>query len=364
MTDVLLLDMSNIFIRSFCAIQYENERGVDLSGVVGTLATIQSQIIKHQPTHVVAVFDGKGGSKKKKKIWEGYKEGRSIPIKVNRFVRPEDMGKEREHSRENYMYQLKRLNEFISELPIHRVVIEGCEADEVIGYMSEVYYKDQSKIIVSGDKDFHQLISGRCTQYSLNDKKIVTPSTVYEKWGTKYGRNVLLFRCFDGDGSDNIPGLFGYGIKSLLKYFPHLADEKEIVDLTQFREYLIWLREKCEQEKATYVKNYNTVLQKIDQILDGVDKKQPEKCWTILERNYTLMQLFEPRLTSDAKDKMYKCMDERVKFSSIGYKKLVIEEDINISDTNLYLWETTYKDLEYKQKQAQKLILEADLQEA
>src|SRR6056300_1495070 len=70
---VLIIDGLNTFIRSWTTNPAMNEDGDHTGGVVGSLNSIGYQIRKFNPSRVVVVFDGSGGSKKRKKIFEGYK---------------------------------------------------------------------------------------------------------------------------------------------------------------------------------------------------------------------------------------------------------------------------------------------------
>lgn len=357
--DVVILDMSNIFYRSYCAINYENDNGVDVSGIFGTLQTIQSLLRQLNPKCVVAVFDGKGGSKKKKKIYDKYKEGRSIPIKVSEFIRPEDFKKEREKSRENFLSQMRKLNEFLSYLPIYRIAIEGYEADELIAYVAQNYLKNNSIAIVSGDKDFQQLHTDIHHCYYLHTKTIVSEYELEQKWGSSYGKMITIARCFFGDASDNINGIYGFKLKTLQNYFPYLFDKAfkpETIDdvFKRMEEEYAIIKEKGKE----YASNFKTLLAKHKYILEDDDKDSCIKCRDILKRNYTLMQLFEPDINMEAKMRLNNVFTQGVEFKPIDYKQSIIREGIQIIDKTMLAWELSYKDLDiYQKKFKEKFLL-------
>ena len=73
---VLLIDGMNLFIRVFSAIPTTNEDGVHVGGIVGFLRSIGYTINMFRPTRVIIVFDGKGGSTRRRKLFPEYKQKR------------------------------------------------------------------------------------------------------------------------------------------------------------------------------------------------------------------------------------------------------------------------------------------------
>tara|TARA_R100001463_G_scaffold12525_1_gene34055 strand:- start:310 stop:711 length:402 start_codon:yes stop_codon:yes gene_type:complete len=102
--------------------------------------------------------------------------------------------------------------------------MENIEADDVIGYLSKHIYKNNKTTIVSTDKDFLQLVDKTTNVYSPTKKKMYDEDKVFEEYGI-HPSNFLLFRMFDGDKSDGIPGVNGIGKKTLIKLFPFMGTE-------------------------------------------------------------------------------------------------------------------------------------------
>ena len=69
---VLIIDGLNTFIRVFSVIPTTNEDGVHVGGIVGFLRSIGYVINMVSPTRVIIVFDGKGGSNRRRKILPEY----------------------------------------------------------------------------------------------------------------------------------------------------------------------------------------------------------------------------------------------------------------------------------------------------
>ena len=79
--NVLVIDGLNTFIRVFSVIPTTNPDGIHVGGIVGFLRSIGYVINMFRPTRAIIVFDGKGGSSRRRKIYPEYKQKR----KTNRF---------------------------------------------------------------------------------------------------------------------------------------------------------------------------------------------------------------------------------------------------------------------------------------
>lgn len=86
---VLIIDGLNSFIRVFSAVPLVNDDGDHIGGSIGFLRSIAAAIRQFKPTRCIIVFDGKGGSARRKKMYSGYKDGRAMSTKFNRR---EDVG--------------------------------------------------------------------------------------------------------------------------------------------------------------------------------------------------------------------------------------------------------------------------------
>ena len=219
---VLLIDGMNTFIRVFSAIPTTNEDGVHVGGIVGFLRSLAFSINMIRPTRILVVFDGKGGSNRRRKIFPQYKMGRKMSYRLNRahnFLT-------REEEQQMMIRQLNRVVEYLECLPVSIMNMEQTEADDVIGYLSKHIYRNSKTTIVSTDKDFLQLVDKNTNVYSPTKKKMYDEEKVFEEYGI-HPKNFLLFRMFDGDKSDGIPGVNGIGKKTLIKLFPFMETEQK-----------------------------------------------------------------------------------------------------------------------------------------
>ena len=214
---VLLIDGLNTFIRVFSAIPTTNEDGIHIGGIVGFLRSIGYTINMVRPTRVMIVFDGKGGSNRRRKIFPEYKMGRKMSVRLNRTT---GVSLTREDEHKMMIAQLNRVIEYLECLPLTITNVENVEADDVIGYCAKHLFKDKVTIM-STDKDFLQLVDNRIQIYSPTKKLMYDEERIKNEYGID-AKNFLLYRIMDGDKSDGIPGIKGAGLKTLLKVFPYL----------------------------------------------------------------------------------------------------------------------------------------------
>lgn len=222
---ILIFDGLNTFIRVFSAVPALNDDGDHIGGVTGFLRSIAANIRLLKPTRVIICFDGKGGSKRRKKIFPNYKANRAVKTKFNRYQEFATLTDESESMKK----QFGRLIEYLNCLPVTMLSVDNIEADDTIAYIAnEVYTEDDHKaIIVSTDRDFLQLVNNRISVWSPIKKRFYTPELMREEFGIN-SSNYLLYRTFLGDKTDNIPGIKGVALKSLKKYFPMVTENRQI----------------------------------------------------------------------------------------------------------------------------------------
>ena len=247
---VLIVDGLNSFIRVFSAVPLVNDDGDHIGGYVGFMRSIAAVIRQFKPTRCIIVFDGKGGSARRKKMHSGYKEGRTMST---RFNRREDVGEQSvEKEIESMRTQMGKLSEYLQCLPITLISIDNIEADDAIAYLATDVFRPKGSevIIMSDDKDFIQLIDAKTSVWRPVEKKYYTPKEVVDRFGIP-SHNFIHYKIFMGDGSDNIKGINGIGIKTLQNKFPLLLEDK-IASIEDVLEY-------CKVRKDEH-KVYKTVL--------------------------------------------------------------------------------------------------------
>ena len=279
---VLIVDALNTFMRSYAAIPAMDEDGNHIGGMAGFMKSLGFAIRSFKPTRVVLVFDGKGGSQRRRKIYKEYKANRKPPTRLNRSY---DMTTD-EQERENMKWQLVSLVEMVECLPVSILALDHIEADDAIAYVSELVTKNGgTSIIYSTDKDFFQMVNENVKVYNPVKKKTYDVDIILETYGV-HPDNFVFFRSLLGDKSDNIDGIKGAGEKTLLKYIPEFSDPSTEVNLNLI------------EQKYADVKKKPKV---IESILDNSN---------IVNRNLQLMNLRDVDINIDAKMKILHKFEE------------------------------------------------------
>ena len=225
LSSILIIDGLNTFLRSFTMINHMNPDGHHIGGLTGFLKSVGYAIRMSDPTKVVIVFDGVGGSSARRNLFPAYKANRNTSRMTNYSI-----FSSKDEEQESINNQISRLIQYLQCLPVTVISIDGLEADDIIGYLANKFqaHEETARVtIMSADKDFLQLVSPKVHCYSPTKKKIYTPKDVLEEFGVS-SNNFLNYKILMGDTSDNIPGISGLGPKKLIKLFPELVSDIKI----------------------------------------------------------------------------------------------------------------------------------------
>jgi len=176
--------------------------GLDTSALFGFINQVLKLIRKESPDFLVCAFDSKGKNFRHE-MYNLYKANRpEMPIELQN--------------------QLPHLWESLDALKIPIIKKKGFEADDIIGTLvTEAEKQGLLSYIVSGDKDFMQLINEKVFLYSPGSRKSPDPiiydsKKVEERWGVPPQKIIDLLGLM-GDSSDNVPGVSGIGEKTAVK---------------------------------------------------------------------------------------------------------------------------------------------------
>lgn len=300
---VLIVDSLNTFLRSFAAIGHINPAGSHVGGLGGFLKSIGSTIKQLQPTRVILVFDGQGGSTNKRYLYPDYKANRHI-TKISNW----DAFDNQEEESESITAQIVRLISYLRCLPVDLVVIDKIEADDVIGYLSR-QFRDQVYIL-STDQDYLQLVTDKVSVFSPIKKIIYTPKRVKEEYGLP-AHNFLTHKVIVGDKGDNVPGVKGIAAKTLIKLFPSIASDERVT--------LLDLLKECEGKDKRYADVYNF-------------RKQ-------LEINQKLMDLENPNIPEEDRQVLdYVIANPNSSYNPSTFLELYKEDQLGKTLINPHLW--------------------------
>jgi len=260
-----------------------NSKGMHTSALFGFINQVLKLIRKEKPDFLMAAFD----SPKKTFRHERYPE-----YKATREKMPEEMRE-----------QLPYLWKLLKAMKIPTLEQPGFEADDIIGTLAvRANEKNLDTFIVSGDKDFMQLVNDNIFLYSPSGRqseiKIYDKSGVKDKWGVPPEMIIDLLGLM-GDSSDNVPGVMGVGEKTavkLLKEYGTLEnalDHADEVKNKRAREGLQSGREKAllSQELVTIDTNMNIDSNFEEMATDGFDVNELEGLFHELEFQALINQI-------------------------------------------------------------------------
>jgi DNA polymerase-1 len=301
MKRVMIVDALNAYFRAFIVNPSISIHGQPIGGLKGFLSILQKLCRDINPDSIVIVWDGPGGSRKRRQQNKNYKEGRK-PIRVNR---PNNLTPEEQ--RENMVWQQVRLIEYLNELPVIQFRFDEIEADDVISYVSRLpHYQGSQKVIVSKDKDFIQLCDDETVLFRPTQKAVHNKNNVVEQFDI-HPRNFAVARAIAGDASDNLVGVPRAGLKSIAKNLNFLREDKDVT-LHEVFDF-------CEntESKAKFFAN----------ILEHKD---------IVISNYKLMQLYAPAISLQSQEKVHYALNN----FEHDYNKTEILRMMNQYEQNLY----------------------------
>lgn len=214
---LVIIDGNSLMNRAFYALpDLMNKEGLHTNAIYGFTTMLFKIIDEYKPTHMSVAFDLKAPTFRHKQ-YENYKAGRKkMPDELRVQVEP--------------------LKELLDAFKIHRLEIEGFEADDIIGTVSKVAEEDDFEVvIVTGDKDAIQLASNNTK--ILITKKGITELEIYDYDEVLKRYELTPTQFIDlkglmGDKSDNIPGVPGIGEKTGIKLLKEFETIENLVQNT------------------------------------------------------------------------------------------------------------------------------------
>ena len=304
MKRVMIVDALNAYFRAFIVNPSLSTNGQPIGGLKGFLGILQKLCRDIKPDTVMIIWDGPGGSRKRREQNKNYKAGRK-PIRVNRQTDMTD-----EQQRSNMVWQQLRLIEYLNELPVIQLRFDEVEADDVIAYATQMeQYSGWEKVIVSSDKDFLQLCDDETVLFRPIQKKVHNKLNIVEDFDI-HPRNFAMARAIAGDPSDNLKGVPRAGLKSISKNFKFLKEDKDVTLQEIFD---------CCLQTESKAKFFTNVLEYRDVIIE----------------NYKLMQLYDPALSLQCRDKTHYALNN----FEYDYNKTEIIRMMNQDGFGVFNWD-------------------------
>lgn len=197
---IYLIDGSALVYRSHFAFIRNpliNSKGQLVSAIYGFMNALLRLMTREEPEYLAVVMDTKE--------------------KTFRHIQYPDYKATREKMPDELAAQLPVIDDVVTKLNIPYLKREGFEADDIIGTISKMGAEQGYEVrVLSGDKDFAQLVNDKVQIVNPKDNKVWTSEYVKEKWGVPPEQIIDLLGLM-GDASDNVPGVPGVGPKTAVK---------------------------------------------------------------------------------------------------------------------------------------------------
>ncbi|MBE0612460.1 MAG: DNA polymerase I [Burkholderiales bacterium] len=211
MKTLLLVDGSSYLYRAFHALpDLRNARGEPTGAIYGVLNMLRRLAADYKPDYLACVFDAKGKT---------FRDDWYADYKANRPSMPDDL-----------VRQIEPLHQAVVALGWPLLMIDGVEADDVIGTLARQAAEGGMRCVVStGDKDLTQLVNERVSLINTMNNERLDEAGVEAKFGVP-PRLILDYLTLVGDSVDNVPGVDKVGPKTAVKWLTQYGSLDAIVE--------------------------------------------------------------------------------------------------------------------------------------
>ena len=202
-----LIDATALLYRAYYAFirnPLVNSKGMNTNAIFGVVSSFFGFVQKFEPQHIIVSFDRKAPT---------FRHEMSEQYKANRPPMPDEL-----------ILQVEPVKQFFTDIGLPDISQDGLEADDILATLATRFKEKYEIIIVTGDKDYSQLVQEGITLYDPMKDKMIGREQVMEKYGIT-PEQFVDYLAIVGDSSDNIPGVKGLGPKgaeTLLKEYQTL----------------------------------------------------------------------------------------------------------------------------------------------
>lgn len=206
---VVLVDGSSYLFRAFHAIPLlTNSEGLHTNAVKGVINMIKRLQKDYPDAQMVVVFDAKGKT---------FRNDMYPDYKANRPPMAEELRE-----------QIAPIHQIIQAMGLPLLIVEGVEADDVIGTLASQAEANACEVIIStGDKDMAQLVDPHVSLINTMTDVFLDVEGVKEKFGVP-PEHIVDYLALMGDKVDNIPGVPKVGEKTAVGLVAGLGSLEDI----------------------------------------------------------------------------------------------------------------------------------------
>jgi DNA polymerase-1 len=206
---LILVDGSSYLFRAFHALPpLSTSDGRPTGAVRGVVAMLRKLLGEYPESPVAVVFDASGPT---------FRDELYTEYKANRPPMPDDL-----------RAQFEPLRAVVRAMGLPLLLVEGVEADDVIGTLARRAEPERPVVVSTSDKDLAQLVTDRVTLVNTMTDSTLDPEGVREKFGVGPERIIDLL-ALTGDPVDNVPGIPKVGPKTAAKWLNEFGDLDTLV---------------------------------------------------------------------------------------------------------------------------------------
>jgi DNA polymerase-1 len=206
---LLLVDGSSFLYRAFHAMpDLRNHHGEPTGAIYGVLNMLRKLRNDYPADYSACVFDAKGKT---------FRDDWYPEYKANRAAMPSDL-----------VQQIEPLHQAIAASGWNILMLDGVEADDVIGTLAQQAKDGVRCVIATGDKDLAQLVNERVTLINTMSNETLDIAGVNAKFGVPPER-IVDYLTLTGDTVDNVPGVEKVGPKTAVKWLTQYGTLDSVV---------------------------------------------------------------------------------------------------------------------------------------
>jgi DNA polymerase-1 len=207
---LLLVDGSSYLYRAFHALpDLRTATGQPTGAIKGVVSMLRKLEADYKADYRAVVFDAKGKT---------FRDDWYPDYKAHRPPMPDDL-----------IAQIEPLHECIRAEGWPLLMVDGVEADDVIGTLAREATEQRMDCVIStGDKDLAQLVNAHVKLINTMSNEVLDEAGVQEKFGVPPNR-IVDYLALVGDTVDNVPGVAKVGPKTAVKWLAQYGSLDEVV---------------------------------------------------------------------------------------------------------------------------------------
>ena len=332
---LVLVDGSSYLYRAFHALPpLTTSSGRPTGAVFGVVSMLRKLVEEYKPENMAVVFDAKGKTFRHE-LYEQYK--------ANRPTMPDEL-----------RLQIEPLHKLVEALGFPIIMVDGVEADDVIGTLTtQAMQKKIHTLVSTGDKDLAQLVNPYVTLINTMNNQLMDEAGVVKKFDVSADQ-VVDYLALVGDVSDNIPGVPKVGPKTAAKWLKQYGTLDSLVEHADEIKGKVGESLRASIDQLPLSRELATIKHDLDLEyacdnlkLNPPDIKQLQEIYTELEFKTWLNELVNKGLSGDGADTKKTGKTKKANYETVRDKKSFDAWIKKLGKAKLFAFDTETTSLNY-----------------